>query len=115
MKKIGLAISEGELSSPFGLLYVKNRNDAVEKIEALVKKENIDQIVVGLPESGIRKTGLETVAKLRLNIPVTVVDETLSSRNAKKKMLELGIKRGKRMKEDAYSAALILQDYLDTL
>lgn len=115
LRKIGLAISEGELSSPYGVLYVKNKADAIEKIEDVVRKENISQVVIGLPESGILKTILKVITELRLNIPVEIVDETLSSQKAKERMLELGIKKEKRIDEDAYSAALILQDYLDTL
>lgn len=42
-------------------------------------------------------------------------DETLSSHEAKLKMIELGLKKEKRIEEDAYSAALILQGYLDNL
>lgn len=114
LKKIGLAISEGELASPHSVLHVKTRNEAVEKIENLVKKEGIDQIVVGLPDSGVRSAVLKVVAKLRLAIPVETADETLSSKHATEKMLELRIKKEKRMEEDAYSAAIILQDYLDS-
>jgi len=115
LRKIGLAISEGELASPNGVLYVKNQADAISKIEDIVRKENIGQIVIGIPESGISKTILKVITELRLNIPVELADETLSSQKAKKRMIELGIKKEKRIDEDAYSAALILQDYLDTL
>lgn len=113
LRKIGLAISEGELASPNGVLYVKNQADTVKKIEDIVRKENIGQVVIGLPESGISKTVLKVIAELKLNIPVEVVDETLSSQKAKERMIELGIKKEKRIDEDAYSAAEILQNYLD--
>lgn len=111
LKKIGLAISDGDLASPLGIIYVKGSKDALNKIKDIIKKENIDQVVVGLPESGVRSAILKFVTKL--DISVETVDETLSSQDAKSRMIELGVKRKKRMEEDAYSAAEILQQFLD--
>lgn len=113
LRKIGLAISDGELASPLGIIHVKDKKDAVKKIKDIIKEENIDQLVVGLPESGIRSAVLKFITQLKLKIPVETVEETLSSQQAKGRMINLGIKRKKRREEDAYSAAEILQNYLD--
>ena len=113
LRKIGLAISEGELVSLFGIIYVKDKEDAVNKIRDIVKREGIDQLVVGLPESGIRSAVLKFITQLKLEIPVETIEETLTSQKAKEQMIELGIKRKKRREEDAYSASEILQNYLD--
>lgn len=115
LRKIGLAISEGELASPMNVIYIKNQKEAVKKIEEIVKKNNIDKIVIGLPDSGVRSVILKIAANLRTKIPVETVDETLSSKHAKTQMIELGINKKKRTEEDAFSAALILQEYLDNL
>ena len=114
LKKIGLALSEGEIASPLGVIHVSNKADAISQIEGVVEKEKIDEVIIGLPESGVRSVILKLVTELRLKIPVVTVDETLSSQRAKSKMIELGIKKGKRIEEDAYSAAQILQNYLDS-
>lgn len=113
LKKIGLAISEGELSMPFGLLHVKSKQDALRQIKNVVSKEKIDYVIIGAPESGIRKVILKFISELNLAIPIEVVDETLSSQNAKVRMVEQGLSKKKRMEEDAYSAAEILQNYLE--
>lgn len=115
LKKIGLAISEGTLASPYKVLHVKNQADALIKTEDILKQENISQVVIGLPESGVRTAVLKFIAKLKLKIPVETADETLSSKQATLEMIELGINKKKRMEEDAYSAAAILQGYLDNL
>lgn len=114
LKKIGLAISEGTLASPYKVLHVKNQTDALVKTEDILKQENISQVVIGLPESGVRTAVLKFIAKLKLKIPVETADETLSSKQATFEMIELGMKKKKRMEEDAYSAASILQGYLDS-
>ncbi len=113
LKKIGLAVSEGELASPLKVLHVKSRADAIAQITEVVKGEKINQVVIGAPESGIRDTVLKLVEQLNLAVPIEIVDETLTSQDAKKVMIELGVGRKKRMEEDAYSAAAILQNYLD--
>lgn len=115
LRKIGLAVSEGELAAPFKVLHIKNQANAILEIEKIIQQEGIDKIIVGLPESGIRSNILKFVAKLKHIVPVEAADETLSSHGAKLKMIELGIKKEKRIEEDAYSAALILQEYLDNL
>ena len=44
---------------------------------------------------------------------VNTVDETLSSKKALETMIKLGLPRQRRQDVDAYSAAQILQDWLD--
>lgn len=115
LKKIGLSVSEGSLAAPLEILHISNGKDALQKIQQVVEKEEIDEIVIGLPESGIRSKILKFANKLKLIASVKIVEETLTSHNAKKQMIETGLGKKKRMEEDAYSAALILQDYLDHL
>ena len=42
-------------------------------------------------------------------------DETLSSSSAKDLMIDLNIPQKQRQKEDAYSAVIILQNFLDSV
>lgn len=116
LKRIGLAISEGELASPWQILEVKNFSDAVEKILEVIKKEGFEKIVIGLPEGKMGKNVLGFINALKKRgVEVEAADETLSSKNALQVMIEQGVRRDKRHHEDAYSAAGILQDYLDNL
>lgn len=113
-KKIGLAISEGEIASPFKVLNCSSLEDALNKILQVIKSEEIDRAIVGMPESGqARNNTKKFLQVLKSHISVLEVEETLSSINARKLMVERGSLSSKRSQEDAISASLILQNYLD--
>lgn len=114
-KKVGLAISEGLTASPLYVLEVTSLKDAVEKVSSVINKEVIEKTVVGVPESGeAMKITKNFVTELRKKgVDVTEADETLSSYQAGNLMVELGSTKSSRKSEDAYSAAIILQNYLD--
>lgn len=121
-RKMGLAVSEGQLASIFKVIQTTSLKDSLEKISKVVDEEKIDRIVVGVPEgetSKLVKVFIEHLIKFlkyKPQIPEVIeTDETLSSKDAKRLMIELGISRNKRRTEDAYSAALILQHFLDRL
>ncbi|MFH1112105.1 MAG: Holliday junction resolvase RuvX [Patescibacteria group bacterium] len=125
-KHLGLAIADSEtkLASPWQV--IDNELGALKKI---IAEEQIGKVVVGRPQgmSGQTSGQLNTVDKFiellknNFNIPVETEDERLSTVSANKLMggqsagLPAGRhgwrKRGER--DDAVSAMLILQNYLD--
>lgn len=116
LRRVGLAISDGALASPLHVVEGKNLADLAQKISEFAIKGEFEKVIVGLPEG---KTG-EAVLKfvkilIRNGLDVKMSDETLSSQNASKLLLKLGVSRKKRKSNDAQAAALILQDYLDNL
>ncbi|MDP3974260.1 MAG: Holliday junction resolvase RuvX [Candidatus Daviesbacteria bacterium] len=115
LKKLGFAISEGEIARPLDVIHVSNETDTLIKINEVIKKEGAQKIIMGIPESGIRKKILKVAKKLKdlYKLDIELFEETLSTIKAREKMIFLGIGRKKREDEDAYSAAWILQDYLD--
>lgn len=115
LRKIGLAVSEGELVTPWEVLAVTGFPDAVDKILFIIKEGQFNKVVVGLPEGKMGKnvTGFVN-ALVSSGIDVETADETLSSKTAKKLMIEQGISKKNRRFEDAYSACEILQNYLDS-
>lgn len=114
LRKIGFAISEGILASPYKTIQVKGLKDAVDKAMEVARKEKIAKIIVGLPEGKIGSTVLGFINNLkREGFDVESCDETLSTRQATRQMIELNIPKEKRKVNDAYSAAIILQTYLD--
>lgn len=116
LKKIGLAMSAGELASPWQIIDVRNFTDAVEKISRIIVDGDYNKVVVGLPEGKTGKNVAGFVNALgKRGFKVDIADETLSSQKALETMIETGIRRRKRHHEDAYSAAEILQNYLDSL
>lgn len=121
LKKVGLALSEGQIASPLKVLEVSGLNDAVAKILSVISKEGIDRVIIGVAESGkSRSLAKKFIAKLKTDLgqrPVSVIeaDETLSSSAARELMIDLNISQNKRKKEDAYSAVIILQNFIDSL
>ena len=112
LKKIGLAISEGELAAPLKVLEVSNFQDALSKI----KKEaaDFDKVIIGKPEGKVGKKVTKLVSLLKKeSMDIEEWDETLSSQKAMAYMIQSGLGKNKRKITDAYSAAIILQEYLD--
>lgn len=115
-KKIGLAISEGTIASPLTVLHVSSKLAAINLLKDAIQKEKVEVVVIGMPESGQIKAAIQSVvADLLKNVKAEIITthETLSSKKAKEEMLLMGINKKKRIEEDAYSAARILQDFLD--
>ena len=114
-KKIGVAISEGNLPKPLKVIRVKAPENALAEITKIVNEEKIDKIIVGISEGEIGKETKEFAEFLRssLTIDVELEDETLSSQNAQQQLLNTNKHRKKRKEvEDAVSAALILESYI---
>ncbi len=114
LRRIGLAISEGDIASKLKTIEVKNFKDTVAKVVSLVKLEKFDKIVVGLPEGKIGQTVLGFVNVLKkLGFDVVTSDETLSSQKAISLMIKSNVSKNKRRVIDGTAAAIILQEYLD--
>lgn len=110
-RKIGIAFAEGSLAQPLRVIKVESFDDAVEKIGVLIKKENPGKIVVGVSEGEMGKES-EKFAK---KIGAITFDETLTSQYAQILSREAGVPQKKRREmEDAYAAAIMLQNYLDS-
>lgn len=108
LKRIGLAVSDGELASPWQVV------DA-QKFSEILRKENFEKIVIGLPEGNIGKNVVKFVNMLRKQgFAVDTADETLSSKKAIDAMISQKTGQKKRRSNDAAAAAIILQDYLDS-
>ena len=111
LSNIGLAIAEGPLAEPLGQV----KWQSSEKLMGFISNQNPDLIVLGLPE-GHLASQVETLGdqiKTNLGIAVEYQDETLSTHEAKEKLLAAGKPQKKRRLDHAAAAAVILQAYLD--
>ena len=116
-KKIGLAKSAGRLAVPLMILENKGSNFVLKKIQEVCESEDIEAMVVGVPvslkgggESKQHKKVLDFIKKLSvLNKKIILEDERLSTKMAYN--ISKDVK--KRGEDDATSAMLILQNYLD--
>ena len=115
--KIGLAVGDTEtkLSEPLKVLSMSNVKCQMSNI---VQENNICKIIVGLTggrmDEEIKDFG-EKLAKETV-LPVEYFDETLTTQDAQRILINSGGKRKKRKeKEDAVAAALMLENYLNSL
>ncbi len=102
LKNIGLAISEGQIAEPLETIGVRGQGAGAREIQGIVKKYQVNKIVVGISEGKSKQRALGFGKKLGsvLGLPVEYVDETLSTYEAGPKA-------------HAKAAAIILQRYLD--
>lgn len=119
-RKIGLAISDGQIASPLKVIEVNSLADAINKLTAVIEKEDIKRVVIGVPEGDtgvmVRKFCREFERTLQdKQVEIIETDEILSSQDARKMMIDLNLSKKDRKEEDAYSAMLILQRFLNTL
>lgn len=126
-RTLGLSISDESktLANTLTTLHFDGNYDTLlEPIKEIVKSENVEKIVLGLPINmnytiGDRgKTTLEFKQKLEtyLNIEVIMQDERLSTVEANNYLLQADMSRKKRKKHiDSLAANIILQTYLDKM
>jgi putative Holliday junction resolvase len=121
-KRTGLAICDSAETIASPLAVIQGHKELLKKIANIVKAENVDAIVLGLPlnmdnsEGPQSKLVLEFSEKLKahLNIPIYFQDERLSSFGAEEKLASAQFTRGKRKKRlDAIAAAEILETFLE--
>lgn len=129
-KRIGIAISDELLLFAHPLEIIENSSKTKTILENIIQKENIDEVVVGLPitlrgEMGKQavkiKEEVEETFKDMTNIKIKLKfwDERMSTRHANRLLKEVGLRikgRGKSKKlDDKIAASLILQSYLNYL
>lgn len=116
-KKIGLALADSSIAEPYKVIRFSSEEEMTRKVEQVVQVARIEQIVVGVSEGEMGQESKAFGKRLeeKLGIPVHFQDETLTTHEAQELSLKAGIKRKKRKEfEDAFSAALTLQSYLDS-
>ncbi len=116
-KTTGLAISEGQIASPYKTIKHKNVKEASSLISQIIELENIDIVVIGFVEGKINKLFTDFAKHLRSQKPeltLAMQDETLTSLQATELQIKLSVPKTKRKeKEHEVAAAFILQSYLD--
>lgn len=127
-ERVGLAISDPDarLVFPFKTLYNRSQQQVADEVAALVAELEVAQVVVGLPLHPPDAHGQEPLSlrqarnfvkrlTRRVAVPVTTVDETLTSHAARDDLADLPHMNGKdrRLVLDQHAAAHLLQRHLD--
>lgn len=124
-KRIGVAISDSQMrvATPLAVMDARQvLGDGGPLRRLIADYDDVGLLVVGLPRSldgdegpqaaTVRKAAARI--KAHVDLPVTFVDERLSSAEASRRMAEAGLdERKRRGSVDMVAAALFLQAYLD--
>jgi putative Holliday junction resolvase len=126
LKRIGLALSDPLklFSYPFSTL--TNDNNLWVNLDKIIKEKKVSQIILGYPlkENGEATSLTEKISKFKkeidkkFNIPIILWDESYSSQTAKEKIIQSVTSKKKRRDKgliDKNAAAVILQEYIDSL
>jgi putative holliday junction resolvase len=122
--RVGLAVSDelGMLAHPRPFLEGRDPGRVVEELARLAESEGIELFLVGLPrtlrgqEGPPARRARRFAARLadRTGARVQLVDERLSTREARSRLREQGLgDRAARSRLDSAAAAVILQSWLD--
>tara|TARA_B100001142_G_scaffold10674_1_gene10239 strand:- start:19992 stop:20411 length:420 start_codon:yes stop_codon:yes gene_type:complete len=125
-KKVGLALSDPMkiIAKPYKTIINNSKENLLSDIIQIIQLKDVNEIVVGLPKT-LKNTYSKQTYKVKdfidyitssLDINVVIVDERLSSIEAKRSLINQGIKTGHNKKDvDMTAAALFLQNYLDKI
>jgi putative Holliday junction resolvase len=124
-RRIGVALSDSTrvLATPLTTLRAEPRARVLAEIAALVERNDVTALVVGLPltlsgEIGPQAQLVQSFAeelRAALKVPIYMFDERLTSVAAERLMQDLGIKPERRKARiDEVAASIILQDFLDS-
>lgn len=124
-RRVGLAVSDelGLLATPKPpiILSGDSRAEVLDAMEAAVGQYGAARVLIGWPlnldgSRGPMADRAERVAaalQRRVKCPVTLFDERLSSRQAETRLLDQGMRRGRRREHiDGAAAAVFLEAFL---
>jgi len=110
--RIGLALGENGFSVPLKIVTGKNWEEALREIQRIVQENFVSFIVLGLPKKetiGVIK--FENYLKSSLNVPIKLVDEDFTSKEALEYSIQMGFSKKGRKYLDDVSACLILERF----
>jgi putative Holliday junction resolvase len=123
-RRIGLAVSDPGAVIARGLPTLKNEGETevLAALRRLVEEQDIAEIVVGLPRNMDDSLGPQAHKAMRfaeglkvLGRKVHLVDERLTTAQARRAMTDAGLARGQRHRRmDRVAAQIILQIFLDS-
>ena len=125
-RTVGVALSDylGIIANPVGTFRFEDQDldSAFAQVVAVIKENQVDKIVLGLPKNMNGTIGPQAEYCLKFKemleeatkLEVIMIDERLTSRQADVIMLKADMSRQKRKKNvDKLAATIILQTYLD--
>lgn len=124
-KTIGLALSDktGLIASSYKVLrHDNNPSTCLDNLLNIIKEEQVDVLVLGLPKNMNNTLGdraketlkFKEFLESKIDIPIYLEDERLTTKSAEYYLIEGNTSRKKRKKViDKVAATIILQSFLD--
>jgi putative Holliday junction resolvase len=120
----GLALSIDGIVSPLKIVNSKNFNHFQAELSNLIFKNRVSKLIIGIPLSHDGKENKQSIVvrqvvnnlKKYIKIPIIYINEYGTTQNSLSNGIVTNVSKKTRNKEsDHYSAALILETYLDSL
>ncbi|MBQ3021089.1 MAG: Holliday junction resolvase RuvX [Bacilli bacterium] len=122
-KTLGLAMTDklGIIASPYKVLRYFDVNKLIDELIDIIHEEKVDELVLGLPKNMNNSLGFASERSLyfkellenKIDLPIHLVDERLSTMEAENRLIFSDTRRDKRKQViDAYAASIILETYL---
>ena len=123
--RVGISLSDltQTIAKPFRTISYKNLDDLLTQLKEIIIANEVDKLVVGIPYNMKGEDTKQTVKvkefisflESHLSYDIALIDERLSSIEAKKTMHKMNIKTGHNKSDiDKIAASVILQEYLDS-
>ena len=124
-KTIGLAVSDktGLIATSLKVLHHDNNPlSCLDELLAIIKEQNIEALVLGLPKNMNNTLGARALATLdfkktlesKVDLPIYLEDERLTTKSAEDMLISANTSRKKRKQViDKIAATIILQSFLD--
>jgi len=115
---VGLALADTETKMAFAYGKIKNDKNLLQKLSEIIKKENAQISVIGIPSHINRKKAeyagenLGNILEKTTKIKVFYQNEMFTTKIAQDNLIMRGIKGIKRF-DDQEAARIILQEWLD--
>ncbi len=125
-KRMGIAGSDalGMMAHPLECIPAEPLEAFLKRLKEILAERQTEQIVVGMPRNmdgsigpqALKVEDFVAVLKKAVAMPIVTWDERLTSVAAKDRLREAGVNaREAKKKVDASAAAILLQDYMDSL
>ena len=123
-KRIGLALSDPLFTFAYSYKTLFNDKSFWKNFAEIIQEKNVVKVILGLPNESKNKSLATVISKFkteiekRFNLEVISWDEEYTSAIAQERIIESVTKKNKRRDKgliDRNSAAIILQEYLDSL
>ncbi len=117
LKRVGFAIClTSNIVTPLPAIIRKNRNQASNEVNNLIKEWEIEKLIIGLPSSNIDTQNRikHFTNLLELQIPFEFCEENLSSIEAKE-LMKGEVKQVRDGRIDSIAAKIILERYINLI